>query len=295
MAEFNPSEFSKNSNLEVNPLQKYFRQPKVFITLPSQGKYYPQETIELTENNEYPVYAMTAKDELAMKTPDALLNGQATVGVIQSCMPNIKNAWALPSIDLDAILIAIRIATYGDELELTTKVPGTGEEKTFSVDLRKILNKLVTVEYENKLSLGDMDVELRPLTYREFTQASMKTFEEQRIFALVNDEELSDSEKLDKFSVSFKKLTDLTVDTLSKSIVSISIGDTIVTNQTHIDEFINNADKAFYTTITEHLDEQKAKFAIEPFKVHSSDEDIALGAPAEWEVPITFDQSNFFA
>jgi len=295
MAEFNPSEFSKNSNLEVNPLQKYFRQPKVFITLPSQGKYYPQETIELTENNEYPVYAMTAKDELAMKTPDALLNGQATVGVIQSCMPNIKNAWALPSIDLDAILIAIRIATYGDELELTTKVPGTGEEKTFSVDLRKILNKLVTVEYENKLSLGDMDVELRPLTYREFTQASMKTFEEQRIFALVNDEELSDSEKLDKFSVSFKKLTDLTVDTLSKSIVSISIGDTVVTNQTHIDEFINNADKAFYTTITEHLDEQKAKFAIEPFKVHSSDEDIALGAPAEWEVPITFDQSNFFA
>lgn len=295
MAEFNPTEFSKNSSLEVNPLQKYFRQPKVYITLPSQAKYYPEDAIVVTENGEYPVYAMTAKDELAMKTPDALLNGQATVNVIQSCVPNIKNAWALPSIDLDAILIAIRIATYGDSLDLTTKIPGIGEERTFTVDLRQILNKLVTVSYENNLNINDMEIEIRPLTYREFTDANMKTFEEQRIFALVNDEKLSDAEKLEKFSQSFKKLTDLTVTTLSKSIVKISIGDTVVTNQQHIDEFINNADKMFFTEVTNHLDKQKNKFAIEPLKVHSSEEDIANGAPKEWEIPITFDQANFFA
>ena len=35
--------------------------------------------------------------------------GQATVDVIQSCMPNIKNAWAYTSIRTgqDAILVAI--------------------------------------------------------------------------------------------------------------------------------------------------------------------------------------------
>lgn len=295
MAEFNPVEFSKNSNLESNPLQKYFRQPKVYITLPSKAKYYPEGALQITENGEYPVYAMTAKDELAMKTPDALLNGQATVDVIQSCMPNIKNAWALPSIDLDAILIAIRIATYGDSLELTTKVPGIGEERTFTVDLRQILNKLVTVDYDNSLQLNDMDIEIRPLTYREFTDANMKTFEEQRIFALVNDEKLSDAEKLEKFSLSFKKLTDLTVTTLSKSIVKISVGDTEVTNHKHIDEFVNNADKMFFNEVTAHLDKQKNKFAIEPLKVHSSEEDIERGVPEKWEIPITFDQSNFFA
>ena len=293
MAEFNPQEFS--GNMEQNPLRKYFRQPKVYITLPSKGKYYPADAIDVPETGEFPVYAMTAKDELSMKTPDALLNGQATVDMIQSCVPNILNPWAMPSIDLDAILIAIRIATYGDTMEITTKVPGIGDERKFDIDLRQLLNKMVTVDYDPKISFNDMSVTIRPLTYKEFTEASLKTFEEQRIFSIVNNEEIPDTEKLAKFNISFKKLTDLTVNTLSRSITSISIGDTEVSNQLHIDEFINNADKEFYNTITSHLDSQKHKFQIEPLKVHSSDEDIKEGAPEEWSVPITFDQSNFFA
>jgi len=294
MAEFNPQEYSGNINLDPNPLKKYFRQPKVYVTLPSNGQFYPEGTIDIPENGEYPVLAMTAKDELAMKTPDALLNGQATVDVIQSCMPNIKDAWKLPSVDLDAVLIAIRIATYGEEMEITTKVPGIGEERSFNIDLRQLLNKLVTANYDGEVPLGDMTVTTRPLTYAEFTEASLKTFEEQRIFALVNDEEISDGEKLSKFNNSFKKLTDLTVNTLTQSIVQITVGDDTVTNPAHIQEFVDNADKSFFTFITDHLDNQKKKFSIEPLKVNSTDEDVEAGAPKHWEVPITFDQANFF-
>ena len=294
MAEFNPQEYSGNINLDPNPLKKYFRQPKVYVTLPSNGQFYPEGALDIPENGEYPVLAMTAKDELAMKTPDALLNGQATVDVIQSCMPNIKDAWKLPSVDLDAVLIAIRIATYGEDMEITTKVPGMGEERSFNIDLRQLLNKLVTANYDGEVSLGDMTVSTRPLTYAEFTEASLKTFEEQRIFALVNDEEISDGEKLFKFNSSFKKLTDLTVNTLTQSIVEITVGDDTVTNPAHIQEFVDNADKTFFTSITDHLDNQKKKFSIEPLKVNSTDEDVAAGAPKNWEVPITFDQANFF-
>lgn len=289
MVDFNPESY------ETNPLQKYFRQPKVYTTLPSKGEYYPAGAIEMPENGELPVFAMTAKDELTMKTPDALLNGQATVSVIQSCVPNIKDAWKMPSIDLDALLIAIRIATYGETMEIEVKVPNTGEDKKFDVDLRQLLNKLVSVEYENKLQIDNMDITLRPLTYQEFTEASMKTFEEQRIFALVNDDTVKEEEKLARFNESFLKLTNLTVDTMSRSISKISVGDTEVTNQTHIDEFMKNADKSFYTYIVEHLDLQKEKFALEPLQVQSTEEDIAKGAPETYTVPITFDQSNFFA
>lgn len=289
MVDFNPESY------ETNPLQKYFRQPKVYTTLPSKGEYYPDGAIEMPENGELPVFAMTAKDELTMKTPDALLNGQATVSVIQSCVPNIKDAWKMPSIDLDALLIAIRIATYGETMEIEVKVPNTGEDKKFDVDLRQLLNKLVSVEYENKLQIDNMDITLRPLTYQEFTEASMKTFEEQRIFALVNDDTVKEEEKLARFNESFLKLTNLTVDTMSRSISKISVGDTEVTNQTHIDEFMKNADKSFYTYIVEHLDLQKEKFALEPLQVQSTEEDIEKGAPETYTVPITFDQSNFFA
>lgn len=292
MSEFDPAKF--NSNIEQNPLKKYFRQPKVYVTLPSRGKFYPEGVLTPTETNEFPVFAMTAKDELVIKTPDALLNGQATVDVIKSCIPNITNPWFMPSVDLDACLVAIRIATYGEKLDITTKVPVLGEERQFSVDLRQILNKLVTPEYDNILKLGDINVELRPLSYKEFTDSNLKTFEEQRIFSLVNNDNMDDSEKLNRFSISFKKLTDLTVNMLSKSIAKLSIGDTVVTSQAHIEEFIDNVDKEFFKGITDHLEEQRKKFAIEPIKVRSNKEDVAAGVPEEWEVPITFDQSNFF-
>lgn len=293
MAEFNPGSFQ--GNMEPNPLQKYFRQPKVYVTLPSKGMYYAEGSIDMPENGELPVLAMTAKDELAMKTPDALLNGQATVDVIQSCVPNIKNAWKLPSIDLDALLIAIRIATYGETMEITTKVPNIGDEKAFSIDLRQILNQIVTKDYENHIQVNNMNVYIEPLTYQEFTEASMKTFEEQRIFNLVNDDEMSDMEKIKKFNQSFRKLTELTVFTITKSVVKIEVGEDVVTNPDHIREFIENVDKSFYKELSDHLTKEKEKFSIKPLEIHSTDEEIAEGAPAEWTLPIVFDQSNFFA
>ena len=51
MSEFDPAAF--NSNIEQNPLRKYFRQPKVYITLPSKGKFYPKGDIEIPETNEF--------------------------------------------------------------------------------------------------------------------------------------------------------------------------------------------------------------------------------------------------
>jgi hypothetical protein len=277
-----------------NPLIKYFRQPKLYIKLPSGGKFYAKGAIEMPENEELAVFSMTAKDELIMKTPDALLNGQATVDVIQSCLPNIKDAWQMPSIDLDAALIAIRLATYGEKMTLTVKTPVTGEEKSMDVDLRMLLDQFSNLDYNSRVEVADMIINLRPLTYREFTKGAIKTFEEQRIFNLVNDERVSDEDKLQAFTNSFTKLTQLTVDMISKGISSIEIGEQVVTNRQHIEDFIKNADKSFFSAITKHLEEEKKKFTLKPLVAHASPEELAQGVPATYEVPITFDQSNFF-
>ena len=82
---------------QVNPLKKHLRQPKIYIKLPSQGKYWHPNAIDFPESGELPVYAMTARDEITFKTPDALLNGQATVDVIQSCMPVSYTHLTLPT------------------------------------------------------------------------------------------------------------------------------------------------------------------------------------------------------
>ena len=280
--------------MSENPLKSYFRQPKIYINLPSKLKYYPSGTIEVTDTGEFPVYPMTATDEIAMKTPDALLNGQATIDVIQSCIPNIKNAWYMPNLDLDAVLIAIRIATYGDKMDIETVVPKIGEERSFSVDLRQILDNLLGNEFEEIIEIDNLIVHIRPMTYQEFTKNALKTFEEQRLFTLVNNEDIPEEEKLERFNNSFRKLTELTVGMVSDSITKIQAGDESVTDPDHIQEFLRNADKKFYTEIVKHIEEQKEKFSIKPLTVETYPEDREKGAPDSYEVPIVFDQSNFF-
>lgn len=284
------------STASFNPLAKHFRQPKIYISLPSGGNFYPSNDFENTETGEVPVYAMTAKDELMFKTPDALLNGQSTVSVIQSCIPNIKNAWSVPSIDIDAILIAIRLATYGEKMEMSVTVPGIDEERTFELDLRVLLDSLISNNFDNIIQMEGFTIEIAPLTYKEFTETAMKTFEEKRLFKVINDDTMSETEKLKLFNESFSRLTDLNISTVIKSVKCITFaGEQPVTNAQHIAEFFENADKSVFKNVIDHIDEQRSKFSIKPMTVKLSDEDVAAGAPATLEVPIVFDQSNFFA
>ncbi|MAV94511.1 MAG: hypothetical protein CMA31_02350 [Euryarchaeota archaeon] len=285
-----------NMGSTPNPLQKYFRQPKVYITLPSKGAFWPAGSIVIPDSQEIPVLAMTAKDELTFKTPDALLNGQATVEVIQSCIPAIKDAWNMPTIDLDTILVGIRIATYGEKLELQTKVPNTKPvmEKSFDLDLRKVIDKFGSVTYHSILDHEGMKITIRPQNYREFTRTAIKTFEEQRIYATVNDTDISDDEKIVRFNESFTKLTGITIDVVTNAIVQIQVDDQIVVDREHIVEFMQKADKQFYTAIVDHVQKEKDQFAMEPIKVEATEEELKAGAPKTYTVPVAFDQSNFF-
>jgi len=278
-----------------NPLIKHFRQPKIYLRLPSKGYFYDSDVLEKTDNNEYPVLAMTAKDEIKMKTPDALLNGQSTVDVIQSCIPNIKNAWRVSNIDLDAILIAIRIATYNETMDLTFTLPNTKIEKSYELDLRVLLDQLVESEYNNLIVKDDFKIEISPLTYKDFTDTALKTFEQQRILKLINDETISEEEKLKIFNESFNKLTQINIETVLKSVVSVQYqNEAPVTKKEHIQEFFDNIDSDFYQKILTHTEEEKKKFTVKPITVQTTEEDQAAGAPAEFSFPVSFDQSNFF-
>lgn len=277
-----------------NPLQKYFRQAKLHVRLPSGGKYYPPGALDLPESGEVAIYPLTAKDELLLKTPDSLMNGTATADVIKSCVPQIKNPWYMPSLDVDALIIAIRIATYGPEMTLTVKVPNTGDEKDFTVDLNSIVEPLMSAKYDAVIQLDKMKITLRPLMYTEFTKDAIRSFEEQRVYNLLNDDTVPAEEKMERFRAAFNRLTDLTVETVAKSIAQIEVDDQVVSEPKHILEFMQNTSKEFYTTILNHISEQRDKFAVKPFIANTTKEEQEKGAPETFEVPITFDQSNFF-
>ena len=106
-----------------NPLSAYFRAPKLWTNIPSSGKFYDADVITIPESGEFAIYPMTTKDELVLKNPDALLNGEAVATLIKSCVPEVKQPKKLFSADVDALLIAIRGASGGDLVEVNAECP----------------------------------------------------------------------------------------------------------------------------------------------------------------------------
>ena len=273
---------------KINPLAGYFRQPKIYIRLPSQGKFYADGSLDISDNGEYPVYAMTAKDELMFKTPDALLSGQSTVEVIRSCIPAITDPWQMPSIDLDTALIAIRIATYGENMEISTVCPSCETDNSYEMNLVEWLTSISKFNYQETLPVEQLILHLRPYSYQEITKTNLKSFEQQRIFNVINDDNLSDEQKVEMFGKSFVKLTQLTVDIIAGWIRQIDTPEGSVSDQQMIKEFIDNSPKEVFDSISKHVSSMKDKIELKPLNAKCSN------CSHEFIVPITIDQSNFF-
>ena len=271
-----------------NPLSNYFRRPSIYITLPSKGKFYPEGALELTENEELPVYPMTAVDEITYRTPDALFNGTSITEVIQSCMPSIKDAWAIPSIDLDTILSAIRIATYGHTLEIGTTCPKCEEEAEYGVDLRKIIEQLDIGEYDSSINSGDLEIHIKPLTYKDINESSLVQFEEQKIASVIEDTEMSEEEKLKLLSKTFKKISEVTITTISKSIEYIKTPETMVSDSEQINEFLHNCERSVFETIKNKVLTLRSNSELKPLHIK------CMECENEYEQPFTLDMSNFF-
>ena len=192
---------------ENNPLGKYYRQPQIYITLPSKGRYYDPNTFTPTETGEVPVLPMTAKDEMAFKTPDAMMNGQATVDVIKSCIPNFKDPWKMVNYDTDTIMLAIRIATYGETMDISYNVPVTLEQSQTTVNLPALLESLknIDIKDEAKTSTG-FTIRINPLTYQQLTRIQIAQFEQQKMYTNVADSGLSDDIKNTRFAESYQKI-----------------------------------------------------------------------------------------
>jgi hypothetical protein len=278
-----------------NPLASYMRQPKIYIKLPSGGNFWPDRSIDMPETMELPVFSMTAKDELAFKTPDALLNGQAVVDVIQSCIPNIKNAWHAPSLDIETLLIAIRLATYGEKMSFSHKIPVIDEEVDYEIDLRIILDQQRQTTWVEQLAISEnLLIFVKPLTLKHMNETSLKSFETTRIMNLVNDDTIPDDKKLEMFNTSFNNLTQITVDLLSESIYKIVADDSEVTDKKQILEFVSNIDKSLFDTINQHLFKLKEMNEIKPIEFTTTEEQQLAGAPATYKIPLNFNESNFF-
>jgi len=271
--------------MATNPLQKYFRQPKIYVSLPSKGVYNEPGSIDKTEN--MPVYSMTGMDEILLKTPDALLNGEATVKIIESCCPSIKNAWELSNLDLDLILTAIRIATYGEEMSITYTCASCSSQSDYDVDVKTFVEHFDKCHYQNVVKLGDISIKLKPLNYKEITDYNLKNFTLQRQLAqgLENN---TDEEQQKLVNDLFNQLADIQADVYLQGIESVEVPEGVVDRQEFIKEWLANSESSVYEAIKNQIDLNRKNWRLPPNSVVCPD----CGADGQFDIDL--DQAGFF-
>lgn len=272
--------------MSSNPLQKYFRQPKLFISLPSKGVFYKEGTFTGDHSN-VPIFGMTGMDEIIMRTPDALFNGEATIKVIESCCPYVVNAHEMPSLDIDTILAAVRIATYGDNIEFKHVCKNCATENDFEVPLSNVIEFYSDKSFDSRIGLGEVTVNLKPLTYSEMTKFNTENFKLQRT---LNQLEAIDDPELRQVTLDqiYSRLAELQVDLFLMSIDTVQTPEALVEDKEHIIEWLKNSPKDIYNQIKDKLEANKEQWAMPRQHVECNN----CNTPDE--VDVILDQSNFF-
>lgn len=271
-----------------NPLKRYFRQPAIHVRLPSGGKYYPQGTLDMPPNGEIPVLPMTAVDEITSRTPDALFNGSAVMDIIGSCVPAIRDPWQMPMIDFNTLLVAVRLASYGHEMEIGSACPKCGHNHSLTIDLRSVLDRMRTPNYEEAVTAGDLTCYFTPMTYRQVNEVSRTNFEDQKIVQALSDSEMPEEEKLKRLGDAFRKITELTIRSIAESIAAIKTNDAMVTDKASILEFLQNCPKHVFDKIRDQTVKLREATDITPVSVTCEN------CSNQYEQAFTLDMSNFF-
>lgn len=270
-----------------NPLMEFMRKPELCVKLPSNGNWYEDGLINYTLGGEVEVFPMLPKDELLMMNPDSLLNGQANISLLKSCVPSIKDPSKLLYPDANVLFLAIQKATYGNTLTMSVKCPKcydkaltmnskeeieeaekNGEIMTHlqdvDFDISQILQSITFMdkEYVEVLENG-LKVYLQPNTLGDKMEYGLMSFNQEKIVKAYKDysyeESLENEEKrkiMDELTKCYMKINDIGNKIITKCIQKIQLPDeTFVTDERYIYEFVTQTK----SSIINHLHEKIKK------------------------------------
>jgi|TARA_R110000744_G_scaffold156713_2_gene272378 hypothetical protein len=288
---------SKKMNKTQNPLSAYFRAPKLFTKIPSGGKFYEEGIIEFNDDTsfELAIYPMTTKDELLLKNPDALLNGEAVASLIQSCVPEVKNARNLYSADVDALLIAIRGASGGDDVEVSGTCPKCETTTDVTVSVAQSLQNMEEVKDLYQITLANgLVISGMPFSYKNTIKAGVASFQSTRSMQSISSL-TDDMERLKAFNDSFVKLADLNFELLIDAIYSVVYQDeegedVSIDDKVIIREFLENTDNTVGKEIEAFINSINAKGVNTEVQIECGNEE----CEETYVSTINFDPVNFF-
>lgn len=250
-----------------NPLLDELREddslPTTSVALPTLGYWYPDDGSVLAEGSDPSdliVHVLGMIAEQAYRDPFLLISGKALPKLIKSICPGVVKPELLADVDLDAILIAARIVSYGSDMNLEHKCNAVlkdqpketdeeekeriakGEEKKIArcehsnnlkIDLLEFIGRYSPMT-EDYLKRWEVDLErfgqkvfLRPMPYERTMQMLQKSIKAQRGIEQMKDmtyEELfEDGEVLSVYSRTVDESTTLSLESLVRSIHHVNL------------------------------------------------------------------------
>ena len=277
--------------MSQNPLISAYKKPAMYVSLPSGGKYYEPKP-KLSVDGELAIYPMTARDELITKTPDALFNGEATIALIESCCPDIENPRQIPVNDLLVLMLAIRQASYGNNLDVDINCPKCDYMNQMSVDAGAMLASAQQLEHDNVVTLKNgFIVYAKPFNLEDRTILQIQQVKQQKMITALADESLTDEERTTKFGETFVELAELTVELIANSIVYVQQDADAERHEDKeiIREWLQSISKADYEQIRDRI-EILSDSGLNT-KVNATCQDCGN----QWQTDIDLDIANFFA
>tara|TARA_R110002074_G_scaffold116752_1_gene248257 strand:- start:1686 stop:2537 length:852 start_codon:yes stop_codon:yes gene_type:complete len=274
-------------------LQDFYRSPKLYIQLPSGGKFYDEDVIEWPETNELPVLAMSPKDEIIVRNPDALLNGDAVIRLVKSCIPCIRQPENIIAPDMELILVAIRAASEKNRmLSIEHTCEKCEHEMAFEIDLGVAVTDFESVAELSEFDLSNgLSIGVKPANYLFSIQTAKALIEQANLLGKISDQQyVNEADRIKNIGEAFDTMAQYNYSVLLNSIRYIAIPDTDekVKDREEITEFINNVDAKIGTEI------EGVVTSINNGGINKVHKAACEECEFEFEVPIDFDPVSFF-
>lgn len=201
---------------------------------------------------EIPIYPMTAKDELLLKNADSLLNGTAIYDLIKNCAPSIQDPESMPNIDLDAVLLAIRRATYGEYMDITVQHDcNTDAKNEVRLNLDHFISTIKTIDQVEPIILDNgIKVFVRPVNVRQLLRLNWVQYQQIRNLQHAEQNGVDEKAKIDILQSSYAELTEASVAVVSDCIDTVLLPDaTAVTDKDNITEWVLDLSNTDYKKI----------------------------------------------
>lgn len=275
--------------MSENPLKKLYRSKSFYLSLPSQGNFYPSG-INLSVDGEIGIMPMTARDEITLKGPDVLFNGEALYEIFKSCVPDIANPAEIPQCDVDSLLIGIRMAAGKKTMGVKCACPKCKHEDEYELNLGHMLGSAVKVENDGAVKLDDGTVvNVRPYSLKSQLKSRIQSFHQYKLQQLMNDD-MDEAERKEIFDKTLLESSLIQISIVADNIISVEIdeGDTVVTENEHIFDWLQNISSETHKLIVNKMREMSDNKMSTEYSIACTE------CGHEYKTNLDIDPVNFF-